>query len=31
MQYAKMEAAYARMEQMTNSLDNFSQQNRGSR
>jgi flagellar hook-associated protein 2 len=31
MQYAKMESAYSRMEKMSNSLDNFSQQNRGSK
>ena len=30
-QYARMEAAFSRMEQMSNSLDNFSQQNRGNR
>jgi len=30
-QYAKMESAYSRMEKMSNSLDSFSQQNRGSR
>jgi flagellar hook-associated protein 2 len=30
-QYARMEAAFARMEQMTNSLDNFNQQNRNNR
>ena len=29
MQYARMESAYSRMEQMSKSLDNFSQQNRG--
>jgi len=29
MQYAKMESAYSRMEQMSKSLDNFSQQSRG--
>ncbi|WP_461257167.1 flagellar filament capping protein FliD [Treponema sp. R80B11-R83G3] len=29
MQYARMESAYGRMEQMSKSLDNFSQQNRG--
>ena len=28
-QYARMESAYSRMEQMSNSLDNFNQQNRG--
>jgi flagellar capping protein FliD len=27
-QYSKMEAAFTRMEQMTNSLENFGQQNR---
>jgi flagellar hook-associated protein 2 len=31
MQYARMESAYSRMEQMSNSLDNFNQQNRGNR
>jgi flagellar hook-associated protein 2 len=31
LQYAKMESAYERMEKMSTSLDNFSQQNRGSR
>jgi len=31
MQYAKMESAYSRMEKMSNSLDNFSQQSRGSK
>jgi len=31
MQYAKMESAYSRMEKMSNSLDSFSQQNRGSK
>jgi flagellar hook-associated protein 2 len=30
-QYARMESAYSRMEQMSNSLDNFNQQNRGNR
>jgi len=30
-QYARMESAYTRMEQMSNSLDNFNQQNRGGR
>jgi len=30
-QYARMESAYSRMEQMSNSLDNFNQQNRGGR
>jgi flagellar hook-associated protein 2 len=30
-QYARMEGAYMRMEQLSNSLDNFSQQNRGNR
>jgi flagellar hook-associated protein 2 len=30
-QYGRMEAAYSRMESMTNSLDNFSQQNRNNR
>jgi flagellar hook-associated protein 2 len=30
-QYARMESAYSRMEQMTNSLDNFNQQNRNNR
>ncbi len=31
MQYAKMESAYSRMEKMSNSLDSFSQQNRGNK
>jgi len=31
MQYAKMESAYSRMEKVSNSLDSFSQQNRGSK
>ena len=31
MQYARMESAYSRMEQMTNSFDNFNQQNRANR
>jgi len=30
-QYSRMESAYSRMEQMTNSLDNFNQQNRNNR
>jgi len=30
-QFARMESAYARMESMSSSLDNFNQQNRGSR
>lgn len=30
-QYARMESAYARMEKMSDSLDNFSQQNRSNR
>jgi flagellar hook-associated protein 2 len=31
MQFARMESAFSRMEQMSNSLDNFNQQNRGGR
>jgi len=30
-QYARMESAYSRMEQLSNSLDNFNQQNRSNR